>query len=104
MNNLKLIVLENIKDLGEKVNSDLKLIRGEKTNYMITVKEDRFSNGEGKVKIEDTVRDKDIYIISDVGNYDITYNMHGFTHHMGPDEHFQDIKERFLLYQVIKKK
>ena len=30
MNNLKLIVLENIKELGEKVNSDLKLIRGEK--------------------------------------------------------------------------
>ena len=96
MNNLKLIVLENIKELGEKVNSDLKLIRGEKTNYMITVKEDRFSNGEGKVKIEDTVRDKDIYIISDVGNYDITYNMHGFTHHIGPDEHFQDIKRTIL--------
>ena len=67
MNNLKLIVLENIKELGEKVNSDLKLIRGEKTNYMITVKEDRFSNGEGKVKIEDTVRDKDIYIICNSG-------------------------------------
>ena len=96
MNNLKLIVLENIKELGEKVNSDLKLIRGEKTNYMITVKEDRFSNGEGKVKIEDTVRDKDIYIISDVGNYDITYNMRGIVHHMGPDEHFQDIKRTIL--------
>ena len=27
MNNLKLIVLDNIKELGEKVNSDLKLIR-----------------------------------------------------------------------------
>ena len=35
LDNLKLIVLENIKELGEKVNSDLKLIRGEKTNYMI---------------------------------------------------------------------
>ena len=29
MNNLKLIVLENIKELGEKVNNDLKLIRKE---------------------------------------------------------------------------
>ena len=96
MNNLKLIVLENIKELGEKVNCNLKLIREEKNNYMINVKENRFSNGEGKVKIEDTVRDKDIYIISDVGNYDVTYNMHGFTHHMGPDEHFQDIKRTIL--------
>ena len=96
MNNLKLIVLENIKELGEKVNYDLKKIREEKTNYMITVKNTRFSNGEGKVKIEETVRDKDIYIISDVGNYDTTYSMRGFTHHMGPDEHFGDIKRTIL--------
>ena len=47
MNNLKLIVLENIKELGEKVNNDLKLIRVEKTNYMKTAKNARFSNGEG---------------------------------------------------------
>ena len=44
---------------------------------MITVKTLDFSNGEGKVKIEETVRDKDIYIISDVGNYDTTYSMRG---------------------------
>ena len=92
----KIYSLDNIKELGENVNSDLNLIRGEKTNYMITVKNTRFSNGEGKVKIEDTVRDKDIYIISDVGNYDITYNMRGLLHHMGPDEHFGDIKRTIL--------
>ena len=91
MNNLKLIVLENIKELCEKVNSDLKLLRKEQSNYIIDIKNNRFSNGEGKVKIEETVRDKDIYIISDVGNYDTTYNMRGFTHHIVPDEHFGDI-------------
>ena len=96
MSNLKLIVLENIKELGKEINEDLKKIRKDDSNYMITVMEDRFSNGEGKVKIQDTVRDKDIYIISDVGNYDISYNMHGFTHHMGPDEHFGDIKRTIL--------
>ena len=96
MSNLKLIVLENIKELGKEINEDLKKIRKDDSNYMITVKEDRFSNGEGKVKIEDTVRDKDIYIISDVGNYDITYNMRGIVHHMGPDEHFGNIKRTIL--------
>ena len=96
MSNLKLIVLENIKELGKEINEDLKKIRKDDSNYMITVKEERFSNGEGKVKIEDTVRDKDIYIISDVGNYDITYNMRGIVHHMGPDEHFGDIKRTIL--------
>lgn len=58
----------------------------------LNLERSRFNNGEGKIKIKDTVRDKEIYILCDVGNYDITYEMHGFTHHMGPDEHFQDIK------------
>lgn len=89
---LRLIVLDNIEDFGNKTNEHLKKIRKTKEDYIIPIVRDRFSNGEGKIKIGGTVRDKDIYIISDVGNYDITYNMHGFTHHMSPDEHFQDIK------------
>mgnify|MGYP001851567189 CR=1 FL=1 len=92
MNNLKLIVLDNIKEVGEKVNLKLKELKGEDENYLLKITESRFSNGEGKVKIEDTVRKKDIYLLADIGNYGITYNMHGFTHHMAPDEHFQDIK------------
>lgn len=89
---LRLIVLDNIEDFGSKTNSYLKEIRKTNEDYIIPITRDRFSNGEGKIKIGGTVRDKDIYIISDVGNYDVTYNMHGFTHHMSPDEHFQDIK------------
>jgi ribose-phosphate pyrophosphokinase len=89
---LRLIVLDNIDDFGSKTNDYLKEVRETNEDYIIPITRDRFSNGEGKIKIGGTVRDKDIYIISDVGNYDVTYNMHGFTHHMSPDEHFQDIK------------
>ncbi len=89
---LRLIVLDNIENLGSRTNEYLKKIRKSNEDYIIPITRDRFSNGEGKIKIGGTVRDKDIYIISDVGNYDVTYNMHGFTHHMSPDEHFQDIK------------
>jgi ribose-phosphate pyrophosphokinase len=89
---LRLIVLDNMEDFGSKTNEYLKEIRKTNEDYIIPITRDRFSNGEGKIKIGGTVRDKDIYIISDVGNYDVTYNMHGFTHHMSPDEHFQDIK------------
>ena len=42
------------------------------------MKSDRFSNGEGKVKLESSVRNKDLYIISDVGNYGIEYVMYIF--------------------------
>lgn len=92
MDELKLIVLDNIKEMEVKINNHLKMMNNSDNDYIIPITRDRFSNGEGKIKINGTVRDKDIYIISDVGNYNITYNMHGFTHHMSPDEHFQDIK------------
>ncbi len=92
MENLKIIILDNIKELGNKVNEELKRINKVKEDYILPITRDRFSNGEGKVKINGTVRDKDIYIISDVGNYDTTYQMHGHTVYMSPDEHFQDIK------------
>lgn len=89
---LKLIVLDNCKELGSKVNEYLNKIRSSKEDYIIPVCSSRFSNGEGKVTIEETVRDKDLYILSDVGNYDISYSLHGNKHPMSPDEHFQDIK------------
>lgn len=91
-NELKLIVLESHKELGSKINEYLKEIRGEKEDFILPIKVDRFNNGEGKVSIKETVREKDIYILADVGNYNITYTMHGYTNHMGPDEHYQDIK------------
>lgn len=92
MDNLRLIALDNIGEVGKDINKELATIRGTNKNYILPMTRDRFSNGEGKIKIDDTVRDKDIYILSDVGNYGITYNMHGLVHHMSPDEHFQDIK------------
>ena len=92
MNNLKIIVLDNMREVGNNVNLKLKKLRGENRDYLLKITESRFSNGEGKVKIEDSVREKDIYLLADVGNYGMTYNMHGFTHHMAPDEHFQDVK------------
>lgn len=89
---LKLVVLENSKELGDKVNNHLKRLNQRIEDYIVPIKNSRFSNGEGKIKLEDTVREKDLFILSDVGNYGITYNMHGMEIPMSPDEHFQDIK------------
>lgn len=93
--NLRLIVLDNCKELGEKVNEHINKIRGTNKNYIVPIDVVRFNNGEGKLTIKDTIRKKDLYILSDVGNYSCTYEMYGFTNHMGPDEHFQDIKRVF---------
>jgi len=92
MNDLKLIVLNNIKDFGLKVDKHLMKLNKSDKSYIMKMTEDRFSNGEGKIRIDETIRDKDVFILSDIGNYSETYEMHGFTVSMGPDEHFQDIK------------
>ncbi len=103
---LGIIVLDSCKELGEKIDKNLVQLRKDyysqngdeyywdrlKDSYLTQVKDIRFSNGEGKVKLEETVRGKDVYILADVGNYNCSYEMFGKTSYMGPDEHFQDIK------------
>lgn len=94
--NLGLIILDNVKSLGKEVLEHINELRENSEDYIIPIKVDRFSNGEGKAKLLSTVRDKDIYIISDIGNYDMTYTMHGFTNHYSPDDHYQDVKRVIL--------
>lgn len=89
---LKLIIPKNFEEFGKKVNNHINLIRNTDENYIIDMKLVRFSNGEGKCVLEESVRGMDIYILTDVGNYDITYKAQRGTHHMMPDEHYQDLK------------
>ncbi len=91
-NELGIIVMDNCKELGEKVNKHLKKLNDTKKDYTIPIEAIRFSNGEGKVMIRETIREKDIFILSDTTNYSCTYKMFNFTNHMSPDDHFQDIK------------
>ena len=89
---LCLIVLNNCKELGEKVNGEIKKIRKCEDSFLIPANVVRFNDGEGKANILKSIRGKDVYIISDTHNYSITYKMYGIEHNMSPDEHFQDIK------------
>jgi len=94
---LGLVVLESIRSVGEKIDEHLKYERAKRglpypKSYIIPAKEIRFSNGEGKVKLTESVRGKDIYVLCDIGNYSCKYALYGYENHKGPDEHFQDIK------------
>ena len=92
MSELKIIVPDNFKEFGTKVNEHIKSIRETDEDFIVSTKFIRFNNGEGKVVINDSIRDKDLYILSDVSNYDIYYKSHGRRFYLGPDDHFQDIK------------
>ena len=63
-----------------------------KDDYRLPVVLPRFSTGEGKAVLEQSTRGKDVYIFVDITNHSITYQMNGFTNHMSPDDHFQDLK------------
>ena len=92
MDDLKLIVMDNIESIGEEVDKYLMEMNRTEKSYMMKKTRTRFNNGEGKMSIDETTRDKDVFILSDIGNYSLTYDMHGMKVPMGPDEHFQDIK------------
>ena len=99
---LAIIAMDNCRELGEKVNKHIVERRKKslaesgqdiyldeiKENYLVPVNNVRFANGR-QGGIAGNSAGKDIYILSDVGNYSCTYKMFGITTHMGPDEHFR---------------
>ena len=93
MDKIKLIVTPSATNLGNDINAQLSgLISTKKTNLVANAEFVRFGNGEGKCVINDDLTGCDVYIISDVNNHGACYDYFGEQHHMGPDEHLQDIK------------
>ena len=42
--------------------------------------------------INESVRGNDVFVMVDVMNYSIPYTVCGYTNHMSPDDHYQDLK------------
>ena len=89
-NKLGIIALESATLLGQKVNKILADWHGE--DYLIPCECPRFSSGEAKGILGESVRDKDIYIMVDVCNNSLTYKMDGSLNRMSPDDNYQDLK------------
>ena len=83
---LKLAALESCKDLATKVNDH------DVDSYLLDCKCPRFGSGEAKAVINESVRGADLFAMVDVTNYSIPYSVCGYTNHMSPDDHFQDLK------------
>ncbi len=89
--NLGIISLASYKDKASRVNQILCEWRNA-NNFLIDVECPRFASGEAKAIIEQSVRNKDIYILVDVCNNSIKYKMDGELNRMSPDDHYQDLK------------
>ena len=93
---LGLIVPEGARELGEKINNHLvswaKNGPEEKETFIIESECPRFSSGDGKGMIKETVRGKDLYFVVDIGNYSCQYTLFDRKNSMSPDDHFMDLK------------
>ena len=105
-----LIALRGSEEFTENVNYYLNKRRSEyqkeqfvnsypgffREDYRIPVDNARFSSGEGKAVVKNTVRGHDLYLVSDVMNCSCTYKMFGQDNRMSPDDHYQDLKRVIL--------
>lgn len=96
---LGILVMNGTEDISKKVNDHLRKLyasfEGPQQNvdsFLLGVQCPRFQSGDGKAVLNQSVRGLDVYIISDVGNYNCTYDMFGHVIPMSPDEHFADLK------------
>ncbi len=91
-----LIAMRGTEELASRINGYL--TRWADRNgrpqheFMIEAECPRFSSGDAKGLIKNTVRGKDLFILVDVGNYSCTYQLFDKENYMSPDDHYADLK------------
>ena len=103
---ISFIVMDSAKELGELVNNHLVDFRHEmhslpndpafqgyvRDDYRIKFSTPRFGSGESKATISESIRGKDVFILTDVMNHSLSYKMFGYENFYSPDDHYQDLK------------
>ncbi len=94
---LGIIAMDGAQDLGMKINKHLTgwsdaSREYQQESFLVEADCPRFSTGDGKGIIRQTIRGNDLFILVDVGNYDCKYKMFGMDVPKSPDDHFQDLK------------
>lgn len=105
---LKIVALPSMEKMGHRINNYMvefrKSVHNDKVkkdpafhgyfekNYLVDFDVPRFGSGEAKAVFNESIRGKDVFILVDVCNHSITYEMNGYTNHMSPDDHYQDLK------------
>ena len=97
---LAIISLPGAEELAQKVDKYLvdwyrKDNEVTHSSFIVPTNFPRFTSGDGKAMVLDSVRGKDLYIMIDVGNHGVEYKMFGQMQCMSPDDHFQNLKELF---------
>ena len=104
---LKIVAMESCIDLGRKINDYIVSFRSGTSadtkdspsfvnyctdKYLVGCSCPRFGSGEAKGVLKESIRGADLFIMTDVCNYSLTYTVNGHLNHMSPDDHYQDLK------------
>lgn len=91
-----LIAMRGTEELAARINGYLTRWADRngrpQREFMIEAECPRFSSGDAKGLIKNTVRGKDLFILVDVGNYSCTYQLFDKENYMSPDDHYADLK------------
>jgi ribose-phosphate pyrophosphokinase len=75
----------------KEYESSLMLPRYDADSFLVNAECPRFSSGEAKGVIYESIHGTDLYILADITNYSQTYNLYDYENQMSPDDHFQDL-------------
>ena len=91
---LSVVGMRGCENFASQVDYYLKDWRGkdQAETFLVDAECPRFGTGEGKGLLHESLRGHDLYIISDVFNYGVTYKMYGREVPMSPDDHYADLK------------
>ncbi len=104
---LKIAAMDSCIELGRKVDDYIISFRKDNENeitdsplysnyrpnsYLVNCNCPRFGSGEAKGILKESIRGTDLFIMTDVCNYSLTYTVNGHVNHMSPDDHYQDLK------------
>ena len=93
---LRLMVFKSALELGKKVDECLLEkynLDKDKYTFILPTEEVFFSDGHLKVEINETVRGKNVFMLTDIGNYSLEYKMHGFINHTSPNDLIIQLKD-----------
>ena len=89
---LGVIAMRGCEEIGKKINGYLNEFRfSEDENFLVKSSCPRFTTGEAKALIDQSVRGYDIFIICDCYNHSETFKIFDKTVYMSPDDHYRDL-------------
>ena len=94
--NLRLMVFKSADDLGNKIDEHLLNMYNldkEKYTFITPIKENFFEDGHFKIEINETVRGKDLFLLTDIGNYSLEYKLRGAINHTSPNDLMMELKD-----------